>query len=70
MVEYICRRYAGLCDTLLVGTAETGTDFYRRLGFEASHVVPGFFTDNYAGPVVDGGVLCVDMIYLKRMLSA
>ena len=52
--------------TMLVGTSVTGTGFYERLGFVPSHIVPNFFTDNYAEPVLDDGVLCIDMHYLKK----
>lgn len=51
------------------GTSVTGTGFYERLGFVPSHIVPNFFTDNYAEPVLDDGVLCIDMHYLKKNLS-
>ena len=33
-----------------------------------SHIVKGFFTDNYDHPIYEGGVRLRDMIYLKRKL--
>jgi ribosomal protein S18 acetylase RimI-like enzyme len=42
--------------------------FYERCGFEKSHIVKNFFTDNYDHPIYDNEVLLTDMIYLKRNL--
>lgn len=71
MIEYICGRYAGICSELLVGTGDTPSTvgFYERCGFVRSHIIPGFFTDNYDRPIWDGGILLEDMVYLKRPLA-
>lgn len=70
LVDELSRMYAERgFQTMLVGTSVTGTGFYERLGFVPSHIVPNFFTDNYAEPVLDDGVLCIDMHYLKKKLS-
>ena len=56
-------------ETLWVGTADGvpwGLAFYKACGFARDHVVPGFFAEHYPRPVVDGGILCVDMVYLRR----
>lgn len=66
LVEWLGAHYAPDCDAMLVGTAGTGVDFYRKCGFAPSHVVKNFFVDNYPEPVVDSGVTCVDMVYLRR----
>lgn len=42
--------------------------FYEKCGFEKSHVVKNFFTDNYDPPMYEDGQQLVDMIYLKRKL--
>jgi hypothetical protein len=55
---------------MLVGTGETPTilSFYESCGFEKSHRVKNFFTDNYDHPMFDGDIQLVDMIYLKKYL--
>lgn len=55
---------------LYVGTGDSRMtlDFYARCGFERSHVVKNFFTDNYDHPMYEDGKQLVDMIYLKRKL--
>ena len=55
-----------------VGTADgsvAALAFYRRNGFEISHVVKGFFTDNYPEPIYDQGILCQDMVYLYKTIG-
>jgi len=37
-------------------------------GFEKSHRVKNFFTDNYDHPMFDGDIQLIDMIYLKKDL--
>jgi hypothetical protein len=33
------------------------------------HIIKDFFTDNYAEPIVENGLLCRDMVVLKRDLQ-
>lgn len=68
MIEFVARRYRGMFHTLLVGTGDSPLTlpFYERCGFVRSHVVKGFFTDNYDHPIVEGGVLLRDLVYLKK----
>lgn len=70
-VEYLCRRYAGRCHTMFVGTGDTpaSTAFYTSCGFIYSHTVPDFFTTHYDHPVIDGGILLRHMLYYRRSLS-
>lgn len=55
---------------LYVGTGDSPAilHFYEKCGFEKSHVVKNFFTDNYDHPMYEEGQQLVDMIYLKRQL--
>ena len=56
-------------ETLWVGTADGvpwGLRFYAACGFVRDHVVPNFFVEHYSQPVLDGGIRCVDMVYLRR----
>ena len=43
--------------------------FYQRAGFRIVGVVPNHFVDNYAAPIFEDGVQCVDMIRLRLMLT-
>jgi N-acetylglutamate synthase-like GNAT family acetyltransferase len=53
---------------MFVGTTSLTASFYNELGFEYSHTVNNFFTDNYPEPIFEDEVQCVDMVYLKRKL--
>lgn len=71
MVEEMIATFRPQFDVMLVGTGETpGTlAFYRSCGFECSHRVEGFFTDNYDHEIVEEGVTLKDMVYLKLGLK-
>lgn len=68
MVEYLCRHYADMCHTLLVGTGESRQTigFYESCGFTYSHTVADFFIRNYDHPIVEDGKMLKDMIYLRK----
>lgn len=68
LVEEVADRCEELGRDLMVGTAVLvpgEKTFYERLGFVFSHVVKGFFTENYDPPPVDNGVECTDMTYFR-----
>ncbi|HAB61465.1 MAG TPA: GNAT family N-acetyltransferase, partial [Lachnospiraceae bacterium] len=69
LIEYVVEFYEDECDTLLVGTGDSDLTipFYRRCGFEESHRIKNFFTDNYDHPIYECGKQLVDMVYLKRI---
>ena len=71
MIDYVSARYAGRYHTLLVGTGDSPLTlpFYERCGFVRAHVVRDFFTDHYDHPIIEGGVLLRDMVYLKKTLE-
>jgi ribosomal protein S18 acetylase RimI-like enzyme len=55
-----------------VGTGNSSFDalrFYQRAGFRVVGVEPDFFTNNYAEPIVEDGIRCVDMIRLRLVLT-
>lgn len=62
--------YKDSYETMFVGTGDSDLilSFYNRHGFEYSHRKENFFVDNYPEPIIDNGVLLVDMVYLKRAL--
>ena len=71
IVEYLCRYYADVCHTLLVGTGESKPTiaFYESCGFSYSHTVADFFTLNYDHPIVEEGKVLKDMIYFQKKLT-
>lgn len=70
LINFISDFYKNDYKSMLVGTGATPTilSFYELCGFEKSHRVKNFFTDNYDHPMFDGNIQLVDMIYLKKNL--
>jgi GNAT superfamily N-acetyltransferase len=70
LINYISGCYKNVYKTMLVGTGETPAilSFYESCGFEQSHRIKNFFTDNYDHLMFDGDIQLVDMIYLKKDL--
>ena len=70
LIKFISDFYKNNFKTMLVGTGETPAilSFYEGCGFEISHRVKNFFTDNYDQPIFEGDIQLVDMIYLKKDL--
>lgn len=70
LINYISDFYKGSYKTMIVGTGEIPwiLSYYESCGFEKSHRVKNFFTDNYDHPMFDGDIQLVDMIYLKKVL--
>ena len=71
MMDFIAGHAAGKYHTLLVGTGDSPLTipFYERCGFVRSHVVRDFFLNNYDHPIIEDGVLLLDMVYLKKSIS-
>ncbi|MBN2651326.1 MAG: GNAT family N-acetyltransferase [Spirochaetales bacterium] len=71
LIKFIFDFYKDDYKKILVGTGETPEiiSFYQGCGFELSHRVENFFTDNYDHPIFEGDIQLVDMIYLKKELS-
>ncbi len=70
LIHFLSDYYKNNYKTMLVGTGETPTilSFYERCGFEKSHYIKNFFTDNYDHPMFEDGIQLVDMVYLKKEL--
>lgn len=70
LINFVSDYYKGRYITMLVGTGETPAilSFYENCGFELSHRIKNFFTDNYDHPMFEGDVQLIDMIYLKKVL--
>ena len=70
LIRYICEFYKGRYAKMIVGTGDVpkAIRFYEKNGFEISHRIENFFTDNYDHQMFEDGVLLTDMVYLKREL--
>lgn len=70
LIQYIFSYYKGKYKTMTVGTGDSPwiLKFYQTNGFEISHRVENFFTDNYDHPMFDNGIQLVDMVYLSKAL--
>ena len=70
MIRHISDAYKNKYKTMLVGTGEVPSmlSFYGSCGFETSHRIKNFFTDNYDHSMFEEGVQLVDMVYLKKEL--
>jgi len=70
LINFISDFYKNDYKTMLVGTGETPgiLSFYEGCGFQISHRLKNFFTDNYDHPMFEDGVQLIDMIYLKKEL--
>lgn len=70
LIEFVEKQYAGEYSVLQVGTGDSPLTlpFYENCGFERSHIVENFFTDNYNHPIFENGVQLKDMVYLRKKL--
>lgn len=68
LINYLLTHYAGKYNQMIVGTGDVPSTigFYKSCGFEYSHRIENFFTDNYDHQMIEDGVLLKDMIYLKK----
>lgn len=71
MITYLVTHYSGEYSQMIVGTGDvpSAVRFYRSCGFEYSHRIDNFFTDNYDHQIIEDGVLLKNMIYLKHNLK-
>lgn len=70
LINFISDYYKNHYKTMLLGTGEVPwiLSYYESCGFEQSHRIKNFFTDNYDHPMFDGDIQLIDMIYLKKNL--
>ena len=68
MIDFLAEKFGGRFHTLSVGTGDSPktVPFYEKCGFRRTHVVKDFFTKNYDHPIVEDGVLLVDMVYFEK----
>jgi len=71
IIGFITDHYKGRYETMILGTGDVPSilSFYKKCGFEPSHRIKNFFTDNYDHPMFEEGVQLIDMVYLKKSLK-
>lgn len=71
LINYVSNRYRNKYEKMILGTGEVPSilSFYKECGFEYSHRIKNFFTDNYDHIMIEEGVQLVDMIYLEKILK-
>ncbi|MEG2687136.1 MAG: GNAT family N-acetyltransferase [Christensenellaceae bacterium] len=71
LINYLTEHYSGQYAQMIVGTGDVPSTvgFYESCGFEYSHRIENFFTDNYDHQMIENDVLLKDMIYLKRKIQ-
>lgn len=67
LINLLCEKYLESFKNIeiLVGTSEQGVGFYKKCGFQFSHIVKDFFITNYKQLIFENGIQCKDMFYLK-----
>lgn len=67
LINFLCEKYLENFKNrdIIVGTSEQGVGFYKKCGFQFSHIVKDFFITNYKQPIFENGIQCKDMFYLK-----
>lgn len=70
LIRFIADYYKNSYKTMLVGTGEVPSilSFYESCGFEKSHRIKNFFTDNYDHSIFEEGIQLADIVYLKKRL--
>jgi len=70
LIRFVFDFYKNNNKTMLVGTGDFPPilSFYESCGFEKSHRIKNFFTDNYDHPIFEDGIQLIDMVYLKKDL--
>lgn len=70
LINHLINHYSGQYSSMIVGTGDvpSAVGFYQSCGFELSHRIENFFTDNYDHQMFEDGVLLKDMVYLKRRI--
>ena len=68
LINHLLNHYTGKYTRMIVGTGDVPSSvrFNERCGFEPSHRIENFFTDNYDHPMIEDGILLKDMVYFKR----
>lgn len=70
LIDHLFLQYKGKYQSMLVGTGDSvqTTSFYQSCGFQYSHTIQNFFTDNYDHPIIEEGKILKDMLYFRKEL--
>lgn len=70
LIEFLADKYRNEYSYLIVGTGDSPLTipFYEKCGFQRSHIIKNFFTENYDHPIFECGRQLIDMVYLKKRL--
>lgn len=70
LIKHLLSYYSGKYSQIIVGTGDvpSSVGFYKSCGFEYSHRIENFFTDNYDHQMIEDGVLLKDMVYMKQKI--
>ena len=66
LIQHLLKLYQPRFKHMLVGTSPSLVSFYERLGFAQCGVREGFFSKNYAEPIIENNHVLTDMILLSR----
>ncbi|RVU54527.1 GNAT family N-acetyltransferase [Anaerosphaera multitolerans] len=66
LVKFIVEHFKDY-EEIYVGTGygTSNVEYYKKLGFQTSHILKNFFLDNYSKPIYEDGIQLTDMQYLK-----
>ena len=70
LIDFVFNKYKAEFKYLILGTGENNKTltFYKKRGFQETHRLKNFFTENYSHPIFEDGKQLKDMIYLKKIL--
>lgn len=71
LIEFIENKFGSKFSVLQLGTGDSPltVPFYEKCGFEKSHIIKNFFTDNYDHAIFEQGKQLTDMVYFKKELK-
>lgn len=71
LIKHLLSYYSGKYNQMIVGTGDvpSAVGFYQSCGFEYSHRIENFFTDNYDHQMVENGMVLKDMVYLQQNIK-
>ena len=70
LLKSLCGNYKQKYDRMLVGTTENNIPFYVKQGFDKyEKTIKNFFIDNYDEEIIDGDLICTDLIYYSKELK-
>jgi len=68
LIKFVADFYKNNYKIMLVGTGDFPPilSFYESCGFEKSHCIKNFFTDNYDQPMFEAGIRLIDMADVNK----